>query len=212
VPVATAPDAPGAPGSILQSATEYVIREGDYPLTVASMWKVALGDLMSLNGWTLQDYGIVPEWPGVGATIRIPAGATVPGVATSGDAHAIDVFEQEMEVTITSTLTCDEPLSSPGDFDTFTLQVFSDRASRRWLMRATFPDGSTYELVASGRILYPTSIHERGTWRGRNTGCAIEGSPQILGAMIGEGAITALNLEDEVAADERPGPLLTIVP
>jgi len=70
---------------------------------------------MSLNGWTLPDYGIVPEWPGVGATIRIPAGATVPGVATSDDAPAIDVFEQEMEVTITSTLTCHEPLSSPGD-------------------------------------------------------------------------------------------------
>jgi LysM repeat protein len=35
---------------------------------------------MSLNGWTLQDNGIVPEWPGVGAKILIPAGATVPGV------------------------------------------------------------------------------------------------------------------------------------
>jgi LysM repeat protein len=77
VPVTTAPD---APGSILQFQTEYVILEGDYPSTVANKWKVKFEDLMTLNGWTLQDNGIVPEWPGVGQTIQIPAGATVPGV------------------------------------------------------------------------------------------------------------------------------------
>ena len=77
VPVTTAPD---APGSILQFQTEYVILEGDYPSTVANKWKVQFEDLMTLNGWTLQDNGIVPEWPGVGQTIQIPAGATVPGV------------------------------------------------------------------------------------------------------------------------------------
>jgi LysM repeat protein len=47
---------------------------------VAAKFKVAFADLMTLNGWTLQENGIVPEWPGVGATIQIPAGATVPGV------------------------------------------------------------------------------------------------------------------------------------
>ncbi len=77
VPVTTAPD---APGSILQFPSEYVIVEGDYPSTVAAKFKVAFADLMTLNGWTLQDNGIVPEWPGVGQTIQIPAGATVPGV------------------------------------------------------------------------------------------------------------------------------------
>jgi LysM repeat protein len=77
VPVTTAPD---APGSILQFQTPYVILEGDYPSTVAAKWKVKFEDLMTLNGWTLQDNGIVPEWPGVGQTIQIPAGATVPGV------------------------------------------------------------------------------------------------------------------------------------
>ena len=77
VPVTTAPD---APGSILQFQTEYVILQDDYPSTVANKWKVKFEDLMTLNGWTLQDNGIVPEWPGVGQTILIPAGATVPGV------------------------------------------------------------------------------------------------------------------------------------
>jgi hypothetical protein len=188
------------PGSILTSEAEYVIREGDYPATVATMWGVAFEDLAALNGWTLTGDGIVPEWPGVGATIRIPAGATVPG--GPDDAAAIDVFEQQMEVTLSSTLICDEPYTSPG-FDTFTLSLFSDRTARRWLMRATFPDLSTYELVATGSVLYPTTLHARGTWRGASTGCVIDGREQYLGALLGEGTISALNLDDELATDER---------
>jgi LysM repeat protein len=77
VPVTTAPD---APGSILQFPGEYVIEENDYPSTIANKWKVQFADLMTINNWTLQDNGLVPEWPGVGATILIPAGGTVPGV------------------------------------------------------------------------------------------------------------------------------------
>ena len=76
--VTTAPDTPGA---ILQYESTYVIQANDYPSTVASKFKVKFEDLMTLNGWTLDDSGMVPEWPGVGATIKIPAGATVPGAA-----------------------------------------------------------------------------------------------------------------------------------
>ncbi|TPW09882.1 MAG: hypothetical protein FD127_3992 [Acidimicrobiaceae bacterium] len=75
-PVTTAPD---APGSVLQFEGTYIIVEGDYASTVALRWKVKFEDLMTLNGWTLDENQNVPEWPGVGATIRIPAGATVPG-------------------------------------------------------------------------------------------------------------------------------------
>jgi hypothetical protein len=75
-PVTTAPD---APGSVLQFESTYIIEDGDYPSTVATKWKVKFPDLMTLNGWTLDANNNVPEWPGVGQTIRIPAGATVPG-------------------------------------------------------------------------------------------------------------------------------------
>ena len=189
------------PGSVLTSEAEYVIREGDYPVTVATTWGVPLEDLATLNGWTLEENGIVPEWPGVGATIRIPAGATVPGGLD--DATGVDVFEQEMQVTITSDFTCDEVSTSPG-FDTFVLSLFSDRAAGRWLMRATFPDLSTFELVATGSVLYPTTLHARGTWNGVDTGCAVFGPQQVTGIMIGEGAIVALNLEDELTDTDRP--------
>lgn len=79
IPVPTT--APDTPGAILQYESTYVIQANDYPSTIAQKYKVKFEDLMSINGWTLDDNGIVPEWPGVGATIKIPAGATVPGIA-----------------------------------------------------------------------------------------------------------------------------------
>ena len=79
--IPTPTTAPDAPGSVLQFETTYTIVEGDYPSTVAAKWKVKFEDLMTLNAWTLDDSQNVPEWPGVGQIIRIPAGATVPGEA-----------------------------------------------------------------------------------------------------------------------------------
>ena len=186
-------------GTVLQTEVEYVIREGDYPTTVASLWQVPFDVLMTLNGWTLQDAGIVPEWPGVGATILIPAGATVPDLPT---ARSVDVAEQQMHVTLTSDLTCDQPFREPTDgFDSFVLELFSDRDARKWLMRATFPDGSTYELIATGSVIYPETLHERGTWQGAAVGC---GDGEILGAATGQGSMVALNIVPELTADEIP--------
>ncbi|MFN8020145.1 MAG: LysM peptidoglycan-binding domain-containing protein [Acidimicrobiales bacterium] len=187
------------PGSVLRTEVDYVIREGDYPATVASMWQVDFEELMALNGWTLQPDGIVPEWPGVGATILIPAGATVPDLTA---APSVSVAEQQTQVTLTSELTCDRPFREPADgFDSFVLELFSDRDGRRWLMRATFPDGSTYELVATGSVIYPETLRERGTWKGAAVGCGVG---EIVGAPIGQSSITALNIVPELTADEVP--------
>lgn len=120
VPVTTAPD---APGSILQFQTEYVILEGDYPSTVANKWKVKFEDLMTLNGWTLQDNGIVPEWPGVGQTILIPAGATVPGVppdpgipTTTIAGAPVAPTTAAPETTVATTTTTEAPGSACGEY------------------------------------------------------------------------------------------------
>ncbi|MCX6523034.1 MAG: LysM peptidoglycan-binding domain-containing protein [Actinobacteria bacterium] len=121
VPVTTAPD---APGSILQFQTEYVILEGDYPSTVAAKWKVKFEDLMTLNGWTLQDNGIVPEWPGVGQTILIPAGATVPGVppdpgiptSTIAGTTATPTTAAPETTVATTTTTTEAPGSACGEY------------------------------------------------------------------------------------------------
>lgn len=87
-PVATtAPSATTAPleaGTVLTADTTYVIQAGDYPSTIASDWGITFEQLADANGWTLDSSGMVPQWPGAGATITIPKGATVPGSAGSG--------------------------------------------------------------------------------------------------------------------------------
>lgn len=205
-PAATVPasGSPGAPGSVLRNELEYVIREGDTPATIASDWSVPLEDLLVLNGMTLEPNGIVPEWPGVGGTIRIPAGAIVPaGFADTTPVPTVEVVEQDMQVTLTSDFDCEVPSGSAG-FDTFTLSLFSDREAGRWVLRATFPDQSTFDLIGTGSVLYPTTLHARGVWNGVDTNCAVFGPNQVPGRMIGEGAIVALNLEDDLAAEDRP--------
>lgn len=69
---------PPEPGSVLTSEATYVVVDGDYPFVVANRFGVDFKEFVELNGWTIVD-GVVPEWPAPGTTIRIPAGATVPG-------------------------------------------------------------------------------------------------------------------------------------
>ncbi|MFN8023051.1 MAG: LysM peptidoglycan-binding domain-containing protein [Acidimicrobiales bacterium] len=69
---------PPEPGSVLTSEATYVIVEGDYPFVVANRFGVDFKEFVALNGWEIVD-GQVPDWPAPGTTIRIPAGATVPG-------------------------------------------------------------------------------------------------------------------------------------
>jgi LysM repeat protein len=75
-PQTTAADAPGA---VTQFETDYVIVAGDLPSTIANTWKIPLQALLDANGWTLEGQ-FVPAFPPPGTTIKIPAGATVPGV------------------------------------------------------------------------------------------------------------------------------------
>jgi LysM repeat protein len=77
--------APGTPGLVHPEEGSYVIANGDFPSTIANKYKVVFADLLAINGWTLVG-DQVPEYPAVGATIKIPPGWTEPGtVADSGD-------------------------------------------------------------------------------------------------------------------------------
>jgi len=101
------------PGTKIELESTYVIQAGDYPSTVAQKFKVAFADLMALNQWTLADNGIVPEWPGVGGTIKIPAGATVPdssGAATPSNGTTAPAAESTAApVTTEKICTSDTP-------------------------------------------------------------------------------------------------------
>lgn len=69
---------PPEAGSVISSEATYVVVAGDFPFQVAARFGVDFEEFVALNGWTIDD-GVVPEWPEPGTSIRIPAGATVPG-------------------------------------------------------------------------------------------------------------------------------------
>jgi LysM repeat protein len=81
----TLPGVTGTPGTVHPEEGSYVVATGDYPANIARTYKVAFTDLLNINGWTLVG-NQVPEFPGVGTTIKIPPGWTEPGTApdTSG--------------------------------------------------------------------------------------------------------------------------------
>jgi LysM repeat protein len=70
----------GTPGTVHPEEGSYVIAAGDYPANIAKTYKVVFTDLLAINGWTLVG-NQVPEFPAVGATIKIPPGWTEPGTA-----------------------------------------------------------------------------------------------------------------------------------
>lgn len=75
----------GTPGAVHPEEGSYIIASGDLPSTIARRYKVKFQDLLAINGWTLVGAGNsaqVPEFPAVGATIKIPPGWTEPGTAT----------------------------------------------------------------------------------------------------------------------------------
>ena len=80
----TAPPGGSAnPGTVHPEEGTYVIAAGDFPSTIAHTFKVKFEDLLAINGWTLSGQ-LVPEFPAVGTTIKIPPGWTEPGTATDG--------------------------------------------------------------------------------------------------------------------------------
>jgi len=75
----------GTPGAVHPEEGVYVIATGDLPSRIANKYKVKFQDLLAINGWTLVGTGSsaqVPEFPAVGATIKIPPGWTEPGAVT----------------------------------------------------------------------------------------------------------------------------------
>ena len=75
----------GTPGLVHPEEGSYVIATGDFPSTIANKFKVVFADLLAINGWTLVG-DQVPEYPAVGATIKIPPGWTEPGTVTDSGA------------------------------------------------------------------------------------------------------------------------------
>jgi LysM repeat protein len=78
VPPAASTLAPPATTAGPQPEQEYIIEQGDLPVTIAKKFNVPFQELMDLNGWVLEGQMAI-GFPPVGTPIRIPAGGTLPG-------------------------------------------------------------------------------------------------------------------------------------
>jgi LysM repeat protein len=123
-PQTTAPDAPGA---VTQFETDYVIAAGDLPATIANDWNISLQALLDANGWTLEGQ-YVPAFPPPGTTIKIPAGATVPGIPAPGTVTATTVAGGD---TAATTVTTSAPTTTAVPVDSCgTYTITADDTSR----------------------------------------------------------------------------------
>jgi LysM repeat protein len=98
---------PGAnPGTVHPEEGTYVVAAGDFPSIIANRYKVKFTDLLAINGWTVVGTGSsaqVPEFPAVGAVIRIPPGWTEPGTTpdtTSASGTTGDTTPNETTTTV----------------------------------------------------------------------------------------------------------------
>ncbi len=104
----------GNPGVVHPEEGSYVIATGDFPATIFRKFKVKFEDLMAINGWTLVG-NQVPEFPGVGSTIKIPPGWTEPGTATT-DTSATGSGDTTPANETTTTIAGGQPNCAPGEY------------------------------------------------------------------------------------------------
>ncbi len=65
------------------AAQDYTVQAGDYGIKVADQYGISLQELEDANGWS--DASV--EFPGIGAVIRVPAGATPPAATPAEPAE-----------------------------------------------------------------------------------------------------------------------------
>lgn len=122
-PQTTAADAPGA---VTEFETDYVVAAGDLPATIANNWKITLQALLDANGWVLEGQ-YVPAFPPPGSTIKIPPGATVPGIPVPGTETTVAGGTG----TATTTATTSAPTTTVASIDSCgTYTITADDTSR----------------------------------------------------------------------------------
>jgi LysM repeat protein len=105
------------PGTVHPEEGSYVVASGDLPSTIARNFKVKFVDLLNINGWTLVGSGNsaqVPEFPGVGTTIRIPPGWTEPG--TAADTSGTTATGTTPSTGTTTTVAGGQSTCAPGEY------------------------------------------------------------------------------------------------
>ena len=111
-------------------------------------------------------------------------------VTSTGD--FVSVTYERFDYVQHAELTCAAGPVAPPQFDEATFEVWADQMGRRWRSRITYPDGSTYSVIAEGSPWYPTQLFTRDEVRTTRLGCADPGV-QTLVAAPGENSFFSLN-------------------
>jgi hypothetical protein len=108
----------------------------------------------------------------LGRTSRTPTPAEV----------KVPVRHERFTVTVDPALQCDaRPAFGPRAPQTIVIDTWTDSPRRRVRNTITYPDGSHYDLIATGNISLPTAAMERGLRADVAVGCrGTDGAPIVV--------------------------------
>ena len=138
------------------------------------------------------------------AVLGIAGVAAVVGRHDAGPSGGgtVQVVHSQYRVSIDAQLTCDTPIVGANTFDSVLIDMWADRSGRQWRHQVTYPDGTTFDLLWRGSVVYPTELFERGTVLSRTVGCVLANGEQVTLASIVDPS-DSITLSPELAADER---------
>ena len=129
-----------------QPEQEYIVEDGDLPVTIASKFNVHLDDLMALNGWVLEGQ-FVTNFPPIGTPIRIPAGGTPPGETV---ALTTLVATSSPETTVADACAPGEYIIEAGDFPIGVAEKFDTTLDA---LESVNADNPRYRSFAVGTVI-----------------------------------------------------------
>lgn len=103
---------------------------------------------------------------------------------------------------LTSDLTCDEFPSA--ETSTAEIELFADRAGRRWRTSVAASDGATADLILAGSYVYPTARWERGVAVELSANCPMQDGDNLLVWSGPTSPPSLLNVAAELGSDEAP--------
>jgi hypothetical protein len=101
---------------------------------------------------------------------------------------------ERVEYRQTATLECRGGSAyEASGFDEMVFEAWGSTDAARWRERVTYPDGSTFDVIATDSPYYPKNEYRRGEAKGGKVGCRIGEENHTLVAAPGQRNFTSIN-------------------